>query len=107
MHRSLADTTNPFVYFGLIASAMLFLVLSVFGIVMLGFLVAVAFSEPRFPHPIFLMVVFAMLSLGIWNLIDSVRLISDADPKRLAFILVRSLLAIAPVAVIVLISAWN
>lgn len=107
MESRLLDTTNPLIYFGLIALALLFLVLSVFGIVMLGFLLAMAFSELEFPHPVFLIVVFAMLSLGVWNLIDSVKLLGDAEPKRLAFILVRSVLAIAPGVVIILISAWN
>ncbi|WP_321323445.1 hypothetical protein [uncultured Parasphingorhabdus sp.] len=100
------DTTNPLIYFGLIALALLFLFLSVFGIVMLSFLLAIAFSGPEFPHPISLIVVFAMLILGVWNLIDSAKLIGDAEPKRLVFILVRSLLAIAPVVVITLISVW-
>ncbi|OAO02978.1 hypothetical protein A8B75_00140 [Sphingomonadales bacterium EhC05] len=107
MESRLLDTTNPLIYFGLIALALLFLALSVFGIVMLGFLLAVAFSELEFPHPLFLIVVFAMLGFGVWNLIDSVKLMGDAEPKRLAFILIRSVLAITPVAVIALNSAWN
>ena len=107
MDSKFLDTTNPLIYFGLIALALLFLVLSVFGIIALGFLMAVAFGDSGFPHPVSFVVIIAMVSLGVWNLIDSVKLINDAEPKRLAFILIRSLLAATPVAIIATISAWN
>lgn len=51
-------------------------------------------------HPAVGAITVLMLGLGIWNLFRSLQLVNSPDRRQAAFILLRSLVALAPIALI-------
>jgi len=107
MGRFTLDSTNPLIFYALMASALLFVLLSVVAIFLLGFLLLIFFAEldPANPYQVgAIFIVFGMACIAVWNIVDSVILMDEMNARRLGFVVVRSLIALIPVGLFALMS---
>jgi len=110
MEKLQFDSTNPVVFFGLMASAIFFIGVSIFAIFILGFLVFVALGDPLSNSLIQIagiLIVCGMIGIGVWNIIDSVKLISEMRVRLLGWIVARSILALLPLGILVVLSEFT
>lgn len=72
---------------------------SAFAILALSLFAYVALNDDGM-HPAVGAITVLMLGLGVWNLFRSLQLVNSPDRRQAAFILLRSLVALAPIALI-------
>lgn len=107
MQRYTFDSTNPLIFFVLMASALLFVLLSMVAFFLLGFLALLFFAEldPTNPYQVgAIFIVFGMACIAVWNIVDSIKLMDEMNVRRLGFVVIRSLIALIPVGLIALMS---
>ncbi|MEP2988541.1 MAG: hypothetical protein ABJL47_02780 [Parasphingorhabdus sp.] len=107
MDKTSIDSTNPLIFFGLIAIAFFFILLSMAAIFLLGFLLVLLFSEPiplGYGQIFMLTIIVGMIGIGVWNIIDSAKLMDKMEPRLLGPVFVRSLIALLPLGALMTLS---
>ena len=102
MDHRFFSTTNPFMFFLLMLSGIFFLIVSFVALIGLAFLLITVFVNGEGFHPVYLAISIGLVVIGLWNMIDAGRLIGNVQPRILVLILIRSFIALLPVAFVIL-----